>query len=155
MTTSVTTLPLNDNNVSEPAYGISEWPDTDDLYARLDALVKQPIRPIRRDNIASVLKYFEQKCGQSRHISQQAERVIPGGIQHNLAFNYPFPLAVSSANGAWLTDVDGNRYIDFLKGGGPTLLGSNNDNVRNQIHALLDSCGPVTGLLHEYEVKLA
>ena len=35
------------------------------------------------------------------------------------------------------------------------MLGSNNAAVRNQIHALLDSCGPLTGLLHEYEVRLA
>jgi glutamate-1-semialdehyde 2,1-aminomutase len=103
----------------------------------------------------TVLKYFQERCVQSLHLSQQAERVIPGGIQHNLAFNYPFPLAITSANGACLTDVDGNRYIDFLKAGGPTLLDSNNEIVRQQMHALLDSCGPVTGLLHEYEVKLA
>jgi glutamate-1-semialdehyde 2,1-aminomutase len=155
MNTSVTALPSPEATKAKPAYGISEWPDTDDLYARLDALLKQPIRPIRPENMDKVLEYFKQRCGQSYHLSQQAERVIPGGIQHNLAFNYPFPLAVTGANGAWLTDADGNRYIDFLKGGGPTLLGSNHEAVRKQIHALLDSCGPVTGLLHEYEVKLA
>jgi len=155
MNTSGTNPSLLDNHVSEPAYGISEWPDTDDIYARLAALVKQPIRAIRRENMETVLKYFQEKCVQSRRLSQQAERIIPGGIQHNLAFNYPFPLAVASAHGAYLTDVDGNRYIDFLKAGGPILLGSNDENIRQQIHALLDSCGPVTGLLHEYEVKLA
>ncbi|MGD0913774.1 MAG: aminotransferase class III-fold pyridoxal phosphate-dependent enzyme [Terracidiphilus sp.] len=155
MISSGTTLPSLENDMSAAAYGISEWPDTVDLYARLDELVKQPIRPIRRDNMEKVLDYFGQKCTQSRLLSQQAERIIPGGIQHNLAFNYPFPLAVTSANGAWLKDVDGNCYIDFLKGGGPTLLDSNNERVREQIHALLETCGPITGLLHEYEVKLA
>ncbi|HZS23157.1 MAG TPA: aminotransferase class III-fold pyridoxal phosphate-dependent enzyme, partial [Pseudonocardiaceae bacterium] len=84
-----------------------------------------------------------------------AQHVIPGGIQHNLSFNYPFPLAISQAAGAHLTDVDGNRYIDFLQAGGPTLLGSNHPAVREKVDALLRSCGPVTGLLHEYEVKLA
>jgi glutamate-1-semialdehyde 2,1-aminomutase len=155
MNTSGTALPLHENNVSKPAYGISEWPDTDDIYARLAALVKQPIRPIRPEHMNTVLKYFQEKCQRSLRLSQQAERVIPGGIQHNLAFNYPFPLAMASARGAYFTDVDGNRYIDFLKAGGPTLLGSNDETVRRQIHELLDSCGPLTGLLHEYEVKLA
>jgi glutamate-1-semialdehyde 2,1-aminomutase len=155
MNTSGTALPLLENNVSKPAYGISEWPDTDDIYARLAALVKQPIRPIRPEHMNTVLKYFQEKCQRSLRLSQQAERVIPGGIQHNLAFNYPFPLAMASARGAYFTDVDGNRYIDFLKAGGPTLLGSNDETVRRQIHELLDSCGPLTGLLHEYEVKLA
>ena len=136
-------------------YGISEWPDTDNLYARLDALVKQPVRPIRPENMAGVLRYFDEKCTGSKRLAQRAEEVIPGGVQHNLAFNYPFPLAMASASDAYLTDVDGNRYIDFLKAGGPTLLGSNDDFVRQKIHELLDNCGPVTGLLHEYEVKLA
>jgi glutamate-1-semialdehyde 2,1-aminomutase len=155
MSTSGTTSTLPDINVPASAYGITEWPDTDDIYARIAALVKQPIRAIRRENMTTVLEYFQQKCDRSRRLSEQAERIIPGGIQHNLSFNYPFPLAMAGASGAWLTDVDGNRYIDFLKAGGPTLLGSNDETVRKQIHALLDSCGPLTGLLNEYEVKLA
>ncbi len=155
MSTSGTTSTLPDINVPASAYGITEWPDTDDIYARIAALVEQPIRAIRRENMTTVLEYFQRKCDRSRRLSEQAERIIPGGIQHNLSFNYPFPLAMAGASGAWLTDVDGNRYIDFLKAGGPTLLGSNDETVRKQIHALLDSCGPLTGLLNEYEVKLA
>ena len=155
MNASGINIPLRDHGESEPAYSISEWHDTDAIYARLAELIKQPIRPIRRENMDSVLAYFQQKCNQSRLLSRRAEKFIPGGIQHNLAFNYPFPLAMAEARGAYLTDIDGNRYIDFLKAGGPTLLGSNDGTVRRQIHALLDSCGPVTGLLHEYKVKLA
>ncbi|MGA2360453.1 MAG: aminotransferase class III-fold pyridoxal phosphate-dependent enzyme [Terriglobales bacterium] len=155
MNATYANTPMVSNNAAELAYGISAWPDTDEIYARLAALVKQPIRPIRRENMEKVLKYFEERCVQSRQLSERAERVIPGGVQHNLAFNYPFPLAITGANGAYLTDVDGNRYIDFLKAGGPTLLASNDTTVRQQVHALLDSCGAITGLLHEYEVKLA
>jgi glutamate-1-semialdehyde 2,1-aminomutase len=59
------------------------------------------------------------------------------------------------AEGAYLQDVDGNRYLDFLQAGGPTLLGSNYPPVREHIHALIDHCGPVTGMAHEYEIKLA
>ena len=81
--------------------------------------------------------------------------MIPGGVQHNLAFNYPFPLAMAEASGPYLVDVDGNRYIDFLQAGGPTLLGSNYPTVRAKVYELLDHCGPVTGLLHEFEAKLA
>jgi glutamate-1-semialdehyde 2,1-aminomutase len=134
---------------------ISQWPDTDALYRRFDALVKQPIRPLRRDAMEQVLHYFEQRCQTSKRLAEQAKHVIPGGVQHNLAFNYPFPLAVGQVDGAHMTDVDGNRYIDFLQAGGPTLLGSNYPEVRAKVMALLDECGPVTGLLHEYEIKLA
>jgi glutamate-1-semialdehyde 2,1-aminomutase len=137
------------------SHGISEWPDTGALYQRFDALVKQPMRPIRRDAMERVMRYFDERCTGSKRMSEAAKKVIPGGVQHNLAFNHPFPIAVSRAEGAHLTDVDGNRYIDFLQAGGPTLLGSNHPAVRSKVHELLDECGPVTGLLHEYEVKLA
>jgi glutamate-1-semialdehyde 2,1-aminomutase len=136
-------------------HAISEWPDTVSLYRRFDALVKQPMRPIRRDAMERVLRWFDERCAGSKRLADQAQCVIPGGVQHNLAFNHPFPLAIAQADGAHLVDVDGNRYIDFLQAGGPTLLGSNHPAVRRRVVELLDHCGPVTGLLHEYEVKLA
>ena len=76
-------------------------------------------------------------------------------MQHNLAFNYPFPIAIEKADGAYLWDADGNRYIDFLQAGGPTVLGSNYAPVRDKVIEMLQTCGPVTGLFHEYELKLA
>ncbi|MFY9937391.1 MAG: aminotransferase class III-fold pyridoxal phosphate-dependent enzyme [Silvibacterium sp.] len=155
MTVAAVNSPLVNESAPENSYGISEWPDMDDIYERLAALIRQPIRPIRRENMETVLNYFHEKCTRSQRLSEQAARFIPGGVQHNLAFNYPFPLSITEASGAYLTDADGNRYIDFLKAGGPILLGSNDDTVRQQVHSLLESCGPVTGLLHEYEVKLA
>ncbi len=136
-------------------YAISAWPDVGEVNRRLKALVDQPMRPIRRDRMQEFLSYFEQKCGRSKALTDEAKKFIPGGVQHNLAFNYPFPLAVDKTEGAYLWDVDGNRYIDFLQAGGPTVLGSNWAPVREQVFDLLRSCGPVTGLFHEYELRLA
>ena len=137
-----------------PPPAISAWPDVDDLYRRFDALVKQPMRPIRPQAMQRVMRYFDERCAGSRRLAEQARAVIPGGVQHNLAFNHPFPLAIAQAEGAHMTDVDGNRYIDFLQAGGPTLLGANHPAVRRKVNEVLEACGPVTGLLHEYEVKL-
>ncbi|TWU07374.1 Glutamate-1-semialdehyde 2,1-aminomutase [Symmachiella macrocystis] len=148
-----TVAPATDKFVSE--FSISRWCDTADVLARLDALLKQPIRPIRAENMPQVLSYFDSHCRQSKLVSTAAEHVIPGGVQHNLAFNYPHPLAIGAADGAHMRDVDGNRYIDFLQAGGATLLGANYRPVRERVQAVLEECGPVTGLLHEYEVKLA
>jgi glutamate-1-semialdehyde 2,1-aminomutase len=136
-------------------YAISEWHDTEDVMGRLQALLKSPLRPIRADKMPGVLNYFETRCKKSKALSEKAKKYIPGGVQHNLAFNHPFPLAIDKADGAYLRDVDGNQYIDFLQAGGPTLLGSNYKPVRQKIIKLLNDCGPVTGLLHEYEQKLA
>ncbi|MBQ5576941.1 MAG: hypothetical protein IIT37_12905, partial [Bacteroidales bacterium] len=52
-------------------------------------------------------------------------------------------------------DIDGNKYYDFLQAGGPTVLGSNPPEVREQVIDLLNTCGPSTGLFHDFEYKLA
>ena len=136
-------------------YAISEYPDVEDTMRRLDALVAQPVRGLRHDALLDVLNYFETKCAGSKEITDRARARIPGGVQHNLAFNYPFPLAIGGAEGAHLTDRDGNTYIDFLQAGGPTILGSNYAPVNEQVAAVVRRSGPVTGLFHEYELKLA
>jgi glutamate-1-semialdehyde 2,1-aminomutase len=138
-----------------PQCAISKWHDTDEIYARLRELVRQPIRPIRRERMQAFLDYFETRCIKSKALTDQAKRFIPGGVQHNLAFNYPFPLAVDRVEGAYMWDVDGNRYIDFLQAGGPTVLGSNYAPVCDKVWQLVQRCGSVTGLFHEYELKLA
>ncbi|MEA4811599.1 MAG: aminotransferase class III-fold pyridoxal phosphate-dependent enzyme [Anaerolineaceae bacterium] len=136
-------------------YAISEYLDVPEVYKQLEALLSQPLRPVKRESMQTFLAYFEQKCNRSKALTDEAKRIIPGGVQHNLAFNYPFPLAIERTDGAYLWDVDGNRYIDFLQAGGPTLLGSNYQPVRDKVIEMLQTCGPVTGLFHEYELKLA
>jgi glutamate-1-semialdehyde 2,1-aminomutase len=137
------------------AYAISEYPDVPGVMRRLAALVGQPVRGVRHDAMLDVLGYFEHKCTASRELTDRAKARIPGGVQHNLAFNYPFPLAIDRADGPYLTDRDGNTYIDFLQAGGPTILGSNYAPVNERVAAVVAESGPVTGLFHEYELKLA
>jgi len=136
-------------------YAISRYPDVPAVYERLDALVAQPLRPLRRDVMDGVLAWFDESCGRSKELTDAAMELIPGGVQHNLAFNYPFPLAMRKAEGAHLWDLDGNEYIDFLQAGGPTVLGSNYEPLRRQVAEVVEESGPVTGLFHEYELKLA
>ncbi len=141
--------------MTEQKYAISEYPDTVKIYARLKNLISQQIRPVQRDRMQEFLDYFDTKCARSKALNGEAQKFIPGGVQHNLAFNYPFPIAIEKAEGPHLWDVDGNRYIDFLQAGGPTMLGSNYAPVRDRVIEMLQTCGPVTGLFHEYELKLA
>jgi L-ribulose-5-phosphate 4-epimerase len=140
---------------AELGYGISTYPDVADVYRRFDALIGQPVRRPRHDAMLGVLDYFDTRCAGSKEITERAKKRIPGGVQHNLAFNYPFPLAITKAEGAHLTDVDGNTYVDFLQAGGPTILGSNYAPVRDQVDEVIRESGPVTGLFSEYELRLA
>ncbi len=136
-------------------YAIKEYHDTRAVMQQLNALISQPIRRLKKETLASYKDWFITHCQKSKTRIDQAKEFIPGGVQHNLAFNYPFPLVFTEANGAYLKDLDGNKYIDFLQAGGPTLLGSNPEIIREQVIDLLNTCGPVTGLFHDYELKLA
>ena len=135
-------------------YAISNWQDAKTIYAKLAKLTSQPIYSVSDEELKRVLDHFETKCAKSKEITTEAKKYIPGGVQHNLAFNYPFPLVFTKADGMMLYDIDGNEYFDFLQAGGPTVLGSNPKVVRDQVIDLLNTCGPSTGLFHEYEYKL-
>ncbi len=137
-------------------FAITKYPDAGRITKQLDDLIKQPIWTVRPEALKKYeTEYFDQKCPKSKALTLEAKKIIPGGVQHNLAFNHPFPIAVEKAEGAFLYDIDGNRYYDFLQAGGPTVLGSNPKEVREQVFKLLEECGPSTGLFHEYEYKLA
>lgn len=137
-------------------FAISEYHDSAAITAQLDALIKKPIYTIKKEYLEDYVEnYFNKKCLKSKEMIEKAQEVIPGGVQHNLAFNYPFPLVMTKAEGAKLYDIDGNEYYDFLQAGGPTILGSNPPAVREKVIELLNNCGPSTGLFHEYEYKLA
>lgn len=141
--------------MSSNAFAISSYHDTKPIYEKLERLVSLPLQHIAPDKMKSYLDYYDKQCVKSKAIYEKAQQFIPGGVQHNLAFNHPIPLTFNKADGAYLYDVDGNRYIDFLQAGGPTVLGSNYASVREKAIALIHECGPSTGLLHEYEYKLA
>jgi len=148
------------NQTSHPypeynGFSIREYHDTADIYRRFDELLGQPPRALKREAMDRYLLYFENRCKHSRAMIDRAMDFIPGGVQHNLAFNHPFPLVFTRAKGAYLEDLDGNTYIDFLQAGGCTVLGSNPEAVRKQVIELLETCGPVTGLFHEYELKIS
>lgn len=137
-------------------FAIDNYLDAEKVTKELDELIKKPVHSIKKEYLDEYIEeYFNKKCTKSKEMIDEAKNIIPGGVQHNLAFNYPFPIVITKAEGAKLYDVDGNWYYDLLQAGGPTILGSNPPKVREQVIELLNTCGPSTGLFHEYEYKLA
>jgi len=62
----------------------------------------------------------------SQALQQRAERFFPGGVNSPVrAFRAVGgePPFIESARGAWITDADGNRYIDYFGSWGPMILG--------------------------------
>lgn len=63
---------------------------------------------------------------EDRRLRERAHAVIPNGMYgHQSVALLPdvYPQFFARADGAYLWDVDGNRYLDFMCGYGPNLLG--------------------------------
>jgi glutamate-1-semialdehyde 2,1-aminomutase len=87
----------------------------------------------------------------------RARAVTPGGVNSPVrAFNAVggTPRFMRSARGAWLTDVDGNEYVDLICSWGPMLLGHAHPEVQAAVAAAV-SRGTSYGTPTEPEVELA
>ena len=85
----------------------------------------------------------------------RATEVLAGGVNSNFrAFNRPVPLFIERGEGAHLWDVDGNKYIDYVLGLGPVILGHAPKPV---IDAVANSLarGQCYSAQHELEIELA
>jgi glutamate-1-semialdehyde 2,1-aminomutase len=72
----------------------------------------------------------------SAQLFQQAQQTIPGGVNSPVrAFKSVggTPVFIDSANGAYLYDVDGKKYIDYIGSWGPMLLGHNHAAIREAV----------------------
>ena len=88
---------------------------------------------------------------------ERALAVTPGGVNSPVrAFNAVggTPRFIRSAAGAWLTDVDGNEYVDLICSWGPMLLGHAHPEVQARVAEAV-ARGTSYGTPTEPEVQLA
>jgi glutamate-1-semialdehyde 2,1-aminomutase len=93
----------------------------------------------------------------SSELYNQALRYIPGGVNSPVrAFKGVGgnPLFFKAGEGAYLIDVDNNRYVDFVGGWGPFILGHRHPAVIEALHRQLE-LGLGYGASTEGEVTLA
>ena len=93
----------------------------------------------------------------SANLIARAERSIPGGVNSPVrAFKGVggTPVFFASGEGAWITDVDGNRYIDYVGSWGPMLQGHAFPPVIEAVRARA-RLGLGFGAPSEIEVQLA
>jgi glutamate-1-semialdehyde 2,1-aminomutase len=93
----------------------------------------------------------------SKELFAEAQAVIPGGVNSPVrAFRAVGgePLFIESGQGAYLTDADGNRYIDCIGSWGPLILGHADERVIGAIRNQLVR-GTTFGAPTELEVRLA
>ena len=94
---------------------------------------------------------------QSQEHFLRAQKSIPGGVNSPArAFGAVggSPVVMDRADGAYLYDIDGNRYIDYIGSWGPHILGHRHPAVIDAIHAALAK-GTSFGAPCELETQLA
>ena len=93
----------------------------------------------------------------SKSLFSRAKNLIPGGVNSPVrAFKAVGgdPIFINSAKGAYLYDVDGNKYIELINSWGPMILGHANEDIE---HAVIEALrkSPSFGGPTENEVKIA
>ena len=93
----------------------------------------------------------------SENLYSAARELIPGGVNSPVrAFTGVggTPLFIERADGAYLYDVDGKAYIDYVGSWGPMVLGHNHPAIRNAVIEAAQR-GLSFGAPTEMEVKMA
>ena len=99
---------------------------------------------------------YAERNPKSRAAYEAAAEYIPGGISGNVRFVAPFPLYMKHGKGAWLTDLDGHRYVDYVLSYGPLIHGHGNAYVRQAAEIYLSEHGTwLYGASHELELEFA
>ncbi|EBF5150296.1 glutamate-1-semialdehyde-2,1-aminomutase [Listeria monocytogenes] len=98
-----------------------------------------------------------QIYSKSEKAFKEAKKVLPGGVNSPVrAFNSvdASPVFMDHGKGAYITDIDGNEYIDYVLSWGPLILGHANPSV---VQAITNAAmkGTSFGTPTEIETELA
>ncbi|CAI6149076.1 MAG: Glutamate-1-semialdehyde 2,1-aminomutase [uncultured Sulfurimonas sp.] len=67
---------------------------------------------------------------------QEAQNLIPGGVNSPVrAFSSVggTPIFIEQGEGAYLTDIDGNKYVDFVQSWGPLIFGHRDESIEEAV----------------------
>ncbi len=105
-------------------------------------------------------KVQQMKLEKSQNLHQRALEIIPGGTNTNSkrveTFLSPkfFPTYIERGEGAYVWDLDGNRYIDYVASLAPINIGYNIKRINDKIRQQLEK-GILFSLPSSSEVELA
>jgi len=106
------------------------------------------------DALAQAEQRYRQNNPKSAARHEQACASMPGGNTRTVLHYAPFPATIVKGEGAYLTDLDGHRYTDFLNEYTAGLYGHSNPIILDAVRNALSN-GLVLGGPNEYEARLA
>ena len=97
------------------------------------------------------------KTETSKKLFRKATEIIPGGVNSPVRACRSVgtePIFIDHAQGSWLYDMDGNRYIDYIGSWGPMILGHRHPQVIDAVVSVLKR-GTSFGAPTDLEIQLA
>lgn len=93
----------------------------------------------------------------SKQLFEKAKKIIPGGVNSPVrAFGAvdSAPLFIEKADGAYIYDVDSNKFLDYISSWGPLIFGHNDPVMKEEFKSALDK-GITYGVPSSIEVDMA
>lgn len=92
----------------------------------------------------------------SKELYERAVKIMPGGVNSNGRARSPYPIYFKEAQGPYLIDVDGNKYIDLIMGNGSIIFGHNYKPFVDEMNRRLSlNGGMTTGVETEISIEVA
>ena len=77
---------------------------------------------------------MKRAFGKSQSLQSRAQSILPLGVNSNFRFwGQDITPYMQKAKGAYLWDIDGNKYIDYRLAFGPIILGHSYDEVDTKV----------------------
>jgi glutamate-1-semialdehyde 2,1-aminomutase len=107
-----------------------------------------------RGKRTSEIEKYAASTPLSKKLQSEAEKYLPGGSSRGTAYFAPYPFFVERTDGHHITDVDGNRYLDFMLNATTYVLGHANEQVVGAVQKQASN-GISYSTPHESQVQLA
>ncbi|MDE1829628.1 MAG: aminotransferase class III-fold pyridoxal phosphate-dependent enzyme [Thaumarchaeota archaeon] len=104
--------------------------------------------------MSSAVEIYKKKTVKSAKIFEKSKKYHVNGVSHNIRFFEPYPFVTKSAKGKYITDVDGNKYIDYWMGHWSLILGHAAPPVATLVKKQLPSCW-MHGTVNEMTVQFS
>lgn len=107
-------------------------------------------------NLDEIIAMYESKTPSSKKAYERALNDVAGGVSANVKYFAPYPLFMKEGNGAWLTDLDNNKYVDYVLSYGPLILGHGRPEIKQAMTDYLTEHGTfLYGTPHSLEAEFA
>jgi glutamate-1-semialdehyde 2,1-aminomutase len=106
--------------------------------------------------VARLAEEYLSHAPTSAKIQERAKKYLVDGGSHALRLTEPFPPRITAAHGAWVTDEDDNRILDFWQGHFANILGHNPPVVTSKLaEAFAHGYGLQTGFADRLQTEAA